>query len=100
MESVVLAAIVDYGAEKMMDSLLVVRNGRIVAEVYYGPYRAAMKHRVNSATKAVLGTVTGIAIARRELPATSTPLARLLPAVAAIGDPALECRDAAATCST
>lgn len=87
MESVVLAAIVEYGAEKMMDSLLVVRNGRIVAEVYYGPYRASMKHRINSATKAVLGTVTGIAIARRELPATSMPLARLLPAVAAIGDP-------------
>lgn len=86
MESVVLAAIVEYGAEKMMDSLLVVRHGHVVAEVYYAPYRPAMKHRINSATKAVLGAVTGIAIARRDLPPTTTPLARLLPAVGALGD--------------
>ena len=37
-----------------MDSLVVVRNGRIVAEAYYDPYRASMKHRINSATKAVV----------------------------------------------
>jgi CubicO group peptidase (beta-lactamase class C family) len=86
MESVVLAAIVEYGAEKMMDSLLVMRNGRIVAEVYYAPYRSSMKHRINSATKGILGTVTGIAIARRDLPPATTPLAKLVPAVGALGD--------------
>jgi CubicO group peptidase (beta-lactamase class C family) len=87
MESEVLAALVDFGVEMMMDSLVVARNGRIVTEVYYAPYRASMKHRVNSATKGVVGALTGIAIARHEMPATTTPLARLLPAVAALGDP-------------
>jgi CubicO group peptidase (beta-lactamase class C family) len=87
MESQVLAATIGFGAEMMMDSLVVARNGRIVAEAYYAPYRASMKHRVNSATKGVVGTLTGIAIARHEMPGTMTPLAKVLPAVAALGDP-------------
>jgi CubicO group peptidase (beta-lactamase class C family) len=45
-----------------MDSLLVVRHGRIVLEATYAPFRAGLKHRINSVTKLVIGTLIGIAL--------------------------------------
>jgi CubicO group peptidase (beta-lactamase class C family) len=56
-----LADLVDFGAANAMDSLLVIRHGHIVAEAYYAPFRLGLRHRVNSVTKAVVGTLTGIA---------------------------------------
>ena len=56
-----LAELVDFGAANDMDSLLVVRHGRIVAEAYYAPFRPGLRHSVNSVTKAVVATLTGIA---------------------------------------
>ena len=38
-----LADLVDFGAANDMDSLLVVRHGRIVAEAYYAPFRPGMR---------------------------------------------------------
>jgi CubicO group peptidase (beta-lactamase class C family) len=57
-----LADLVDFGATSDMDSLLVVRHGRIVAEAYYAPFRSGQQHLVNSVTKAVVGTLVGIAV--------------------------------------
>lgn len=62
MDSAALAGLVDFGAANAMDSLLVTRHGRLVAEAYYAPYRANLKHAVNSTTKAVVGTLAGMAI--------------------------------------
>ena len=62
MDSAAVARLVDFGAANAMDSLLVTRHGRLVAEAYYAPYRANLKHAVNSTTKAVVGTLTGMAI--------------------------------------
>ena len=45
----------------MLDSLLVVRHGKIVAEAYYAPYAAGIPHTMNSVTKAVISTLTAIA---------------------------------------
>jgi len=45
----------------MLDSLLVVRHGRIVAEAYYAPYAPDIPHTINSCTKAVISTLTAIA---------------------------------------
>ena len=45
-----------------MDSLLVTRHGSIVAEAYYAPFRSGHRHRINSATKAVTGTLIAIAL--------------------------------------
>src|SRR5665213_3073494 len=56
-----LADLVEFGANNAMDSLLVVRHGRIVVETYYAPFRPGLKHVVNSVTKAVVGTLAGIA---------------------------------------
>jgi CubicO group peptidase (beta-lactamase class C family) len=61
MSSNALAELVEFGAHNAMDSLLVVRHGRIVVETYYAPFGPGLKHVVNSVTKAVVGTVAGIA---------------------------------------
>ncbi len=86
MDSAALANLVEYGANVKMDSLVVMRNGQIVAEAYYAPFRAEMKHRINSATKAVVGALAGIAIARGDLPPTGTPIASLFPELAGAED--------------
>jgi CubicO group peptidase (beta-lactamase class C family) len=44
-----------------LDSLLVVRHGKIVAEAYYAPYTAGIPHAVNPGTKAVISTLPAIA---------------------------------------
>ena len=43
-------------------SVLIVRNGYMVAEAYFHPYTRATKMHVQSVTKSVIGTLVGIAI--------------------------------------
>jgi CubicO group peptidase (beta-lactamase class C family) len=62
MDSRALASLVDFGAARGMDSLLVTRHGKIVTEAYYAPFRPGIRHRMNSATKAVIGTLIAIAL--------------------------------------
>lgn len=62
MDSNALADLVKFGASEKTDSLLVTRHGRIVTEAYYAPFRSGHKHRINSATKAVTGTLIAIAL--------------------------------------
>ena len=64
MDSTTLANLIDFGATHELESLLVIRHGTIIAEAYYAPFRAGVKHRINSATKSIVGTL--IAIALRE----------------------------------
>jgi hypothetical protein len=54
MDSTELAKLVDLGTTHSLDSLLVVRHGKIVAEVYYAPYGPGIPHAMYSATKAVI----------------------------------------------
>jgi len=56
-----LAKLVDFGATGSLDSLLVVRHGRIVTEAYYAPYTACIPHAVFSTVKAVTSTLIAIA---------------------------------------
>jgi CubicO group peptidase (beta-lactamase class C family) len=56
-----LAKLVDFGTTHGLDSLLVVRHGKIVAEAYYAPYGAGTPHAMYSASKAVISTLTAIA---------------------------------------
>lgn len=62
MDSAALAKLIELGAATGLDSFLVTRHGELVAEAYYAPYRAGLKHAVNSVTKAVVGTLTGMAV--------------------------------------
>jgi CubicO group peptidase (beta-lactamase class C family) len=61
MSSQALADLVDFGAANAMDSLLLLRHGQIVVEAHYAPFRPGLKHLVNSVTKAVVGTLAGVA---------------------------------------
>lgn len=69
-----LVELVDFGAKSEMDSLLVVRHGRIVAEAYYAPFRFGLRHLVNSVTKAVVGTLAGIAVQSGEIASVDEPI--------------------------
>jgi CubicO group peptidase (beta-lactamase class C family) len=62
MDSNALADLVKFGGSEKMDSLLVTRHGSIVTEAYYAPFRSGHRHRVNSVTKAVTGTLIAIAL--------------------------------------
>lgn len=61
MDSTALAALLNFGASRSLDSLLLARHGRIVLDAYSAPYSADIPHRINSATKAVVGTLAAIA---------------------------------------
>jgi CubicO group peptidase (beta-lactamase class C family) len=61
MDSSSLAKVVGYGASHSFDSLLVVRHGRIVTEAYCAPYAGDVPHQIFSSTKAVTGTLLGMA---------------------------------------
>ncbi|MGZ5734155.1 MAG: serine hydrolase domain-containing protein, partial [Caldimonas sp.] len=61
MSPAALADLVDYGTANAMDSMLVIRHGKIVLEAYYAPFKPGLKHLVNSVTKGVVGTLAGIA---------------------------------------
>src|ERR1700756_4184889 len=62
MDSKELAKLVDFGTVHSFDSLLVARHGKVVAEAYYAPYSTRIPHVVNSCTKAVISTLTAIAL--------------------------------------
>ena len=62
-----------------MDSVLVVRHGSIVAEAYYAPFAPGMKHRINSATKSVIGSLVAIALKDGLLTSVDQPVLGLFP---------------------
>ncbi|NPV20995.1 serine hydrolase domain-containing protein [Bradyrhizobium aeschynomenes] len=57
MDSAAVERLVSFGARERLDSLALVRHGRIVLDTYYAPYRADLPHAVNSTTKAVTGSL-------------------------------------------
>ena len=79
MDSKALADLVGFGASEKMDSLLVTRHGRIVTEAYYAPFRSGHKHRVNSVTKAVTGTLIAIALRDGLLDSLDRPVLEFFP---------------------
>jgi len=60
-------------------SLLVQRDGRIVAERYWRGATAARRANVKSASKSVISALVGIAIERGDIGSVRQPLAGLLP---------------------
>ena len=74
MSSERLARLVEFGGLNNMDSLLVTRHGRIVLEATYAPFRAGLKHRINSATKSVVSTLVAMAMRDGRLDSTDRRL--------------------------
>ena len=86
LDSGALADVVEWAKAERVDSLLVVRHGKIVLDSYYAPFRPGIRHNLYSATKSFIGTLTAIAIrdhryrspshstARRRPPSPSTTM--------------------------
>jgi CubicO group peptidase (beta-lactamase class C family) len=79
MSSRELAGLVEFGITNGMDSVLVVRHGSIVAEAYYAPFAPGMKHRINSATKSVIGSLVAIALKDGRLTSVDQPVLGFFP---------------------
>jgi len=52
---------------QMMRSLLVIRNGKLVSENYFGPTDQSTLHDVRSVTKSIIATLTFIALEKGDL---------------------------------
>src|ERR1700730_10978704 len=79
MSSRELAGLVEFGITNGMDSVLIVRHGSIVAEAYYAPFTPGMKHRINSATKSVIGSLVAIALKDGLLTSVDQPVLGFFP---------------------
>ena len=79
MDSAALADLVDFGASRGLNSLLVARHGMIVVEAFYAPFRAGLKHRTRSVTKSVIGTLVGIAVKEGRLDSLDRPVVEFFP---------------------
>lgn len=81
MDSETLARMVEHVGEEGLDlhSLLVIRNGYLVSELYPHPYSADQVHSVFSVTKSVIGTLIGVAIQKSYIQDVEQPLVSLLP---------------------
>lgn len=78
MDSAELAAFVNTWAGTM-DSLLIIRHGYIVAEVYPSPNQPETRHDVMSISKVLTGSLLGIAIQEGALPSLDTPVLSFFP---------------------
>jgi CubicO group peptidase (beta-lactamase class C family) len=79
MSSQELTGLVNFGIDNGFDSLLVTRHGKVVAEAYYAPFAPRLRHRINSATKAVVGSLIGIALKEGLIKSLDQPLIDFLP---------------------
>ena len=60
-------------------SLLVVRNGALVAEAYFHPYDGRSPHDLASVTKSITTTLAGIAIAQGKIKSEREPMLSFFP---------------------
>lgn len=76
MDSRVLVEALDYIHQRKIPihSLTIVRNGYIVLDAYFWPFRDSLVHDVASVTKSVTSTLVGIAIGRHELSGVTEPV--------------------------
>jgi CubicO group peptidase (beta-lactamase class C family) len=74
-----LADLVSFGISNGMDSVLVTRHGKIVAEAYYAPFAPGLRHRVNSTTKSVIGNLVAIALKEGLIKSLDQPVLDFFP---------------------
>jgi CubicO group peptidase (beta-lactamase class C family) len=70
------------GSVAALRSILVVKNGSLVGERYYGGTTASALHGVNSVTKSVASMLVGIAVAQGRIKGLSETVGALLPSAA------------------
>lgn len=74
----------DIAAEQYIDGILVIKDGRIVVEKYYGALRPELPHLMMSVTKSVVGLLAGKLADEGEID-LSRSVAHYVPALAASG---------------
>ncbi len=81
MDSGQLAQMFEYIEEKdiHLHSLLIVRNGYLVTEVYFEPYDQTTYHQMASGTKSVTGILVGMAIDKGYIKSTDQQLSSFSP---------------------
>lgn len=62
-----------------LHSLLIVRNGYLVSESYFEPYRADISHQIASVTKSVTGMLVGIAVDKGYIDNINQPVLSFFP---------------------
>ncbi len=72
----VSAASGDYGS---LDSVLIVRHGKLIYEEYFRGYSQNRLHILNSVTKSVGSALIGIALYKNEIPSVNEPLSSFFP---------------------
>ena len=93
MDSRTLASALNYAREHgvPVHEMVIVRNGRVVLDAPFFPYRASDLHDIASVTKSVTASLIGIAIAKHQLIGLQQPVLPLLaPGGVANGDPLKE----------
>jgi CubicO group peptidase (beta-lactamase class C family) len=79
MDSASLARLIKTVGSYKQDSLMIIRHGKIVAEAYYAPYIAGIRHDLRSVTKSVISTLTAIELQRGLLDSVDHPVLDLFP---------------------
>jgi CubicO group peptidase (beta-lactamase class C family) len=82
MDSAPLAQMFDYIKKENVPihSLQIVRDGKLILDAYFYPFRSGLRHDVASVTKSITSTLTGIAIDRGLLKSVKVPVLQLFPA--------------------
>ena len=84
MDGVALRKILDDARSvNPLRSVVVIRNGSLVAEQYYGGASASDLQAINSVTKSVASMLVGIALQQGKIPSISATIDSLLPGAAA-----------------
>ena len=79
MDSHAVARLIDDVGTYKQDSVLIVRNGKIVADAYYAPYVAGIRHDLRSVTKSFLSTMIGVLVQQGKLESVDRPVLDFFP---------------------
>src|SRR5262249_39620184 len=74
MDSRAIARLIDDVGAYKQDSLLIVRNGRMVVDAYYAPYAAGIRHDLRSVTKSFTSTLIGTLVQQGKLASADVPV--------------------------
>jgi CubicO group peptidase (beta-lactamase class C family) len=79
MDSRALARLIDDIGTYKQDSVLIVRNGKIVANAYYAPYVTGIRHDLRSVTKSFVSTMIGVLVQQGKLESVKRPVLDFFP---------------------
>lgn len=81
MRSEILADMMEYIIDNNIDidSILIVRNGKIIIDSYFYPFSKGQKHPIRSCTKSIMSALIGIAINKGFIESVNQPITDFFP---------------------